>query len=78
MKEKEDIGLVELIKVKRYLRVQIEKCKRRKIDIIDRKISGDIKEIDMRISIYKEVLDNLEVVDKLDTTLQSSMYYEMV
>ena len=68
-----DKEILNVIKIKRYLRVQIMECKEEKEKINNGIKKGDLKELALRIEIYKELLEKFDQTDKLNTTLKSSL-----
>jgi hypothetical protein len=78
-----DRGLVELMRLERYLRKEIQKSNIaliRRIEKLDRLVTTDRKAIVLveRIKIYKELLKRLEIDTNIDSTQRSTMYEEVL
>lgn len=78
-----DRGLVELMRLERYLREEIQKSNIaliRRIEKLDRLVTTDRKAIVLveRIKIYKELLKRLEIDTNIDSTQRSTMYEEVL
>ena len=77
-----DRGLVELMKLKRYLREQINKCNAKlskNINKLDGLVTVDSKSIALveRIKVYNEILKKLDLDLDIDSTKRSTMYEEV-
>ena len=78
-----DRGLVELMRLERYLRKEIQKSNIaliKRIEKLDRLVTTDRKAIVLveRIKIYKELLKRLEIDTNIDSTQRSTMYEEVL
>ena len=78
-----DRGLVELMRLERYLRKEIQKSNIaliRRIDKLDRLVTTDRKAIALaeRIKVYNEILRRLEIDTNIDSTQRSTMYEEVL
>lgn len=73
MERIKDKEILNVIKIKRYLRVRMVECKDeiKKINIGIKK--GNLKELALRVQIYQELLKEFDQTDKLNTTLKSSL-----